>query len=67
MNLEELAKRLTEIPGDRDSRAVIRDRIAVSTRFLTEHPDYLRIYLREATGWGFDASALPKGAAWAAS
>jgi AcrR family transcriptional regulator len=62
-NLEELAKRYSEIDLVRDSRAVIRDRIAVSTRFLTERPDYLRIYLREAAGWGFDASALPKGAA----
>src|SRR5262245_33008170 len=35
-NLEELAKRYAEIRGDRDSRVVIRDRIAASTRFLTE-------------------------------
>lgn len=63
LNLEELAKRYAEIPGDRDSRAVIRDRVDVSTRFLSSRPDYLRIYLREAAGWGFDASALPKGAA----
>ncbi len=63
VNLEELAKRYAEIPGDRDSRDVIRDRTAISTRFLTERPDYLRIYVREAAGWGFDASALPKGAA----
>jgi AcrR family transcriptional regulator len=62
-NLEELAKRYAEIDADRDSRAVIRDRIAISTRFLTERPDYLRIYLREAAGWGFDASALPNAAA----
>jgi AcrR family transcriptional regulator len=62
VNLEELAKRYAEIPGDRDSRDVIRDRTAVSTRFLTERPDYLRIYVREAAGWGFDATALPKGA-----
>jgi AcrR family transcriptional regulator len=62
-NLEELAKRYAEIPGGRDSRAVIRDRVATSTRFLIERPDYLRIYLREAAGWGFDVSALPKIAA----
>jgi AcrR family transcriptional regulator len=63
VNLEELAKRYAEIPGDRDTRAVIRDRIAISTRFLCERPDYLRIYLREAAHWGFDATALPKDAA----
>ena len=63
VNLEELAKRYAEIPGDRDTREVIRDRVDVSTRFLIERPDYLRIYLREAAGWGFDATALPKGAA----
>lgn len=63
VNLEELAKRYAEIPGDRDTRAVIRDRIAISTRFLVERPDYLRIYLREAAHWGFDATALPKDAA----
>ncbi|HVN39718.1 MAG TPA: helix-turn-helix domain-containing protein [Myxococcota bacterium] len=63
VNLEELAKRYAEIPGDRDTRDVICDRITVSTRFLIERPDYLRIYLREAAGWGFDASALPRVAA----
>lgn len=63
VNLEELAKRYAEIPGDRDTRAVIRDRIAISTRFLCERPDYLRIYLREAAHWGFDATALPRDAA----
>jgi len=63
VNLEELAKRYAEIPGDRDTRAEIRDRIAISTRFLCERPDYLRIYLREAAHWGFDATALPKDAA----
>jgi AcrR family transcriptional regulator len=63
VNLEELAKRYAEIPGDGDSREVIRARTAVSTRFLTERPDYLQIYVREAAGWGFDASTLPKGAA----
>ena len=63
VNLEELAKRYAEIPGDRDTRAVIRDRIAISTRFLCERPDYLRIYLREAAHWGFDAAALPQTAA----
>jgi AcrR family transcriptional regulator len=63
LNLEELAKRYAEIAGDRDTRAVLRERIAVSTRFLVERPDYLRIYLREAAHWGFDASALPKDAA----
>jgi len=60
VNLEELAKRYAEIPGDRDSRDVIRDRTAVSTHFLTERPDYLRIYVREAASWGFDATELPK-------
>ena len=63
VNLEELAKRYAEIAGDRDTRAVLRDRIAASTRFLVERPDYLRIYLREAAQWGFDASALPEDAA----
>lgn len=63
VNLEELAKRYAGIPGDRDTREVLRDRVAVSTRFLCERPDYLRIYLREAAGWGFDATALPRGAA----
>jgi AcrR family transcriptional regulator len=62
-NLEELAKRHAEIPADQDARDVIRARTAASTRFLTERPDYLRIYVREAAGWGFDASALPKVAA----
>jgi AcrR family transcriptional regulator len=62
-NLAALAERYAAIEGGRDSRHVIRDRIAASTRFLTERPDYLRIYLREAAGWGFDATALPKGAA----
>jgi hypothetical protein len=42
---------------------VIRARTAATTRFLTERPDYLRIYVREAAGWGFDVSALPKIAA----
>jgi AcrR family transcriptional regulator len=63
VNLEELAKRYAEIQGDRDTRAVIRDRVAVSTRFLVERPDYLRIYLREAAHWGFDSTALPRVAA----
>jgi AcrR family transcriptional regulator len=63
VNLEELAKRYAGIAGDRDARAVLRDRIAITTRFLVERPDYLRIYLREAPRWGFDASELPKDAA----
>jgi hypothetical protein len=42
---------------------ILLERIAVSTRFLTERPDYLRMYLREAGPWGFDPTALPEGAA----
>ena len=41
---------------------VLLERLAASTRFLTERPDYLRVYLREAGHWGFDASDLPPGA-----
>ena len=61
-NLEELAKRYAEIPGDGPVQQVMLDRSAASTRFLTERPDYLRLYLREAGRWGFDASDLPAGA-----
>ena len=62
-NLEELAKRYAEIPTDGSSRQVILARSAAATRFLIEHPSYLRVYLREAGRWGFDPSELPAGAA----
>ena len=63
LNLGELARRYAEIPAAPDTRDVIRARTAATTCFLTERPDYLRIYVREAAGWGFDVSALPRIAA----
>jgi AcrR family transcriptional regulator len=61
--LEQLAKRYAEIPTlERAASDVMLDRVTISTRFLTERPDYLRMYLREASRWGFDASELPAGA-----
>ncbi len=61
-NLEELAKRYSEIPEDGPVQQIMLARLRASTRFLTERPDYLRVYLREAGHWGFDASELPPGA-----
>ncbi len=61
-NLEDLAKRYAEIRSDGPVQQVMLERLAASTRFLTERPDYLRVYLREAGHWGFDASDLPPGA-----
>jgi len=62
-NLEELARRYAEVPADGPVPEVLLARSAVSTRFLTERPDYLRVYLSEAGHWGFDAGDLPPGAA----
>jgi AcrR family transcriptional regulator len=62
-NLEELARRYAEVPSEGPVPEVLLARSAVSTRFLTERPDYLRVYLREAGHWGFDAGDLPPGAA----
>ena len=62
-NLSELARRYAEIPAGGPVPEVLLARSAVSTRFLTERPDYLRMYLREAGRWGFDAGDLPAGAA----
>ena len=61
-NLAALAERYAEIPADGPVQDVLLARSAVSTRFLTERPDYLRLYLREAVHWGFDATELPAGA-----
>lgn len=61
-NLEALAKRYAEIPSDGPVQQVMLARVAASTRFLCERPDYLRMYLREAGRWGFDPSDLPPGA-----
>ncbi|MGH0032460.1 MAG: TetR/AcrR family transcriptional regulator [Myxococcota bacterium] len=60
--LAELAQRYAEVPADGPVDEVLLARSAVSTRFLTERPDYLRVYLREAVHWGFDATDLPAGA-----
>jgi len=62
-NLEELARRYAAIPGGGSVRDAILARSEVSARFLTARPAYLRMYLREASGWGFDVSALPQVAA----
>ncbi len=57
-----LARRYEEIPASESVRETILARSEVSTRFLASHPDYLRMYLREAAGWGFGASDLPADA-----
>ncbi len=62
-NLDELARRYAAIPSDGPVRGVILARSEAATLFLTANPDYLRIYLREAGGWGFDAAELPAVAA----
>lgn len=62
-NLDELARRYAQIPTAGPVQPILLERIAVSTRFLTERPDYLRLYLREAGHWGFDPTDLPEGAA----
>jgi TetR/AcrR family transcriptional regulator len=62
VNLEELARRYGEIPALDSCREILLARVEVATRFLTERPNYLRVYLREAGRWGFDASELPAGA-----
>jgi AcrR family transcriptional regulator len=61
-NLDELARRYASIPTTGPVQPILLERIAVSTRFLTERPDYLRMYLREAGHWGFDPTDLPAGA-----
>lgn len=61
-NLEALARRYREIRSDGPVQQVLLERLAASTRFLTERPDYLRVYLREAGRWGFDPDDLPPGA-----
>jgi len=57
--LAELARRYAEIPPKDSVQETILARSAMSTRFLASRPDYLRMYLREAAGWGFAAKALP--------
>jgi AcrR family transcriptional regulator len=61
VNLEELAERYAGIPEHLSCRETILERLAVSTRFLTSRPGYLRIYLREAGRWGLDPGDLPPG------
>jgi len=61
-NLEELARRYAEVPDLGSAREMLLARMETATRFLTERPNYLRVYLREAGRWGFDASELPAGA-----
>lgn len=61
-HLGELARRYAAVAGDGPVQAVLLARLEASTRFLTERPDYLRMYLREAGSWGFDATDLPAGA-----
>lgn len=61
-NLDELAKRYAEVPGEGSCRERLLGRVEVAARFLTERPHYLRVYLREAGRWGFDSSELPEGA-----
>jgi AcrR family transcriptional regulator len=60
--LAELARRYEAIPSQASVRETILARSEVSTRFLASRPDYLRMYLREAAGWGFAASDLPADA-----
>ena len=62
-NLDELARRYSGIAAHGSVRETLLARSEMSTRFLTSRPDYLRIYLREAEGWGFDPSQLPGDAA----
>jgi AcrR family transcriptional regulator len=60
--LGELSLRYAALPGGASVRETLLARSELSTRFLTSHPDYLRIYLREAERWGFDPSQLPSDA-----
>ncbi|MEM7409457.1 MAG: helix-turn-helix domain-containing protein [Myxococcota bacterium] len=62
-NLDALAAAYAEIPPGGSVQETILARSGVSTRFLTSRPDYLRMYLREAGGWGFDAEGIPEAAA----
>jgi AcrR family transcriptional regulator len=61
-NLEELARRYAAVPAHGSCRQVLLGRVETAARFLTERPDYLRVYLREAGRWGFDSSELPADA-----
>jgi AcrR family transcriptional regulator len=61
-NLDELVKRYAELPSDGSCRELLLGRVEAAARFLTERPNYLRVYLREAGRWGFDSSELPAGA-----
>lgn len=61
-NLDELARRYAEIQASGSVREQLDARVAVATRFLTGRPDYLRIFLREASTWGHDPGELPPGA-----
>jgi AcrR family transcriptional regulator len=62
-NLDQLTRLYEEIPTDRMRCGdVLLERTAISTRFLTQRPDYLRIYLREAASWGLDPKELPSAA-----
>ena len=56
--LAELARRYEAVPISESVRETILARSEASTRFLAAHPAYLRMYLREAAGWGF-GSELP--------
>jgi AcrR family transcriptional regulator len=60
--LAELARRYEAIPAGESVRETLLARSEVSTRFLAAHSDYLRMYLREAAGWGFGTSELPSDA-----
>jgi len=60
--LAELTRRYESIPAHDSVRETILARSEVSTRFLASRPDYLRMYLREAAGWGFGPSDLPADA-----
>ena len=63
VNLEVLAAAYADIPTvGRSVRDIVLARSEAATRFLTAHPNYLRMYLREAGSWGLDASELPAGA-----
>ena len=61
-NLAELSRRYAAVATRGSVRDTLLARSELSTRFLTSHPDYLRIYLREAERWGFDPSHLPADA-----
>jgi AcrR family transcriptional regulator len=63
VNLEQLSAQYAEMRTEGlGSGQILLERIAVSTRFLTARPDYLRIYLREARTWGLDPTGFPREA-----